>query len=298
MSGVPASHDHDDARSTPAADAAAHEPTRFATDTGVQRVDGGRYRARMDPSWWIVNGPNGGYVAAVVLRAIVAEVDDPSRRPRSVTLQYLRAPVEGPVEVLVEVERSGRTVTNVSARMVQGGRTVVLALAALAVDRDAPVSFDEGPGLPTMPDGSPVPMPEQVPLIDVDADRDVPMRQHWELRWVLGDRPFHPDPGRERRARSGGWLRPAEPEPIDEIVLVAMADAWVPPVFSRVDTPMAVPTIDLTVHFRGRPADPFDPLLVVFDSPLAQDGYMVEHGRVLDRTGRLIAESRQLAVLA
>jgi acyl-CoA thioesterase len=72
----------------------------------------------------------------------------------------------------------------------------------------------------------------------------------------------------------------------------------VPPVFSRVDTPMAVPTIDLTVHFRGRPADPFDPLLVVFDSPLAQDGYMVEHGRVLDRTGRLIAESRQLAVLA
>lgn len=31
-----------------------------------------------------------------------------------------------------------------------------------------------------------------------------------------------------------------------------MSDAWVPPLFSRVDEPLAVPTIDLTVHFRGR----------------------------------------------
>ena len=292
MSGVPASHDHDDP------DAPSPAPTRFATDTGVERIGPGSYRATMDPSWWIVNGPNGGYVAAVLLRAVVAEVDDPSRRPRSVTLQYLRAPVEGPVEVHVRVERSGRTVSNVSARMVQGDRTVVLALAALATDRESPVSFDEGPGLPLLPDGSPVPMPEDVPVIDVDPDRDVPMRRHYELRWVLGDLPFRPASDRERRARSGGWLRPAEPEPIDEVVLVAMADAWVPPVFSRVDTPMGVPTVDLTVHFRTRPVDPFDPLFVVFDSPFAEHGYMVEHGRLLDRTGRLVAESRQLAVLA
>ena len=276
--------------------------TRFAADTAVEAIGGGRYRAVMDPSWWIIAGPNGGYVAAVVLRAIVAEVADPLRRPRSITLQYLRPPSAGPVEVEVVIERSGRTVSNVSARMTQDGRLLVLAMAALAVDREGSVSFDEGPGLLTLPDGSAVPMPEQIPVRPVDPERDVPMRRHYDLRWVLGDLPFTAEPAGdlsdERRASTGGWLRPAEPEPIDEIVLAAMTDAWMPPIFCRVAEPLAVPTIDLTIHFRALPADPLDFCFVHFDSPLAADGYLVEHGRVLDRHGRLLAESRQLAVVA
>ena len=74
-------------------------PTRFAAETAVERLAPGRYAGSMYPSWWIVNGPNGGYVAAVVLRAIVAEVADPARRPRTLTMHYLRAPAAGPVEV-------------------------------------------------------------------------------------------------------------------------------------------------------------------------------------------------------
>ena len=230
---------------------------------------------------------------------MVAEVGDPTRRPRSLTLQYLRPPAEGEVQVEVTTERAGRTVTNLSARLVQGGRTLVLALASLAADRPAEVAFDEGPGLPSLSDGTPVPLPEEIPAQDLDPDRDVPMRAHYDLRWALGDLPFRPDaaPG-GRHARSGGWLRPAEPEPIDEVALVAMADAWMPPVFSRVDVPLAVPTVDLTVHFRGLPEDPLDHCFVEFTSPLARDGYLVEHGRILSRSGRLLAESRQLAVVA
>ena len=229
--------------------------------------------------------------------AVIAEVDDPARRPRSLTLHYLRPPVEGEVDVEVVVERSGRTVTNVSARMHQDGRTLVLALVALASDRDEVIAFDETPGLPTLDDGAAVPPPTDVPVTEVDPDRDVPMRQHYDLRWVLGDLPFRPGEG-ARRARTGGWLRPAEPEPVDEVVLVAMADAWMPPIFCRVEQPLAVPTIDLTVHFRARPADPLDHCFVEFDSPVARDGYLVEHGRILGADGRLLAESRQLAVVA
>jgi len=272
-------------------------PTRFATDTAVTPSGDGRYRGRIDPSWWIIAGPNGGYVAAVLLRAVLAEVDDDTRRPRSLTLHYLRPPAEGEVEVEVTLERSGRTVTNVSARMHQDGRTLVLALAALATDRAEVVAFDETTGLPTMDDGSTVPSPEDIPVREVDPDRDVPMRQHYDLRWVLGDLPFQPGTG-ERRARTGGWLRPAEPEPIDEVVLAAMTDAWMPPIFCRVDQPLAVPTIDLTIHFRARPTDQLGYCFVEFDSPVARDGYLVEHGRILDADGRLLAESRQLAVVA
>jgi acyl-CoA thioesterase len=271
--------------------------TRFAAETAVECVGPGEFSATMHPSWWIINGPNGGYVAAVVLRAIVAEVDDPQRRPRTLTVHYLRAPAAGPVRIDVVVERSGRTVTNVSARMTQDGALMALALAALAVDRAAPVSFDETPGLPTADDGTPMLLPEQIVPAEVDPDRDVPMRAHYDLRWALGDRPF--EPRREPvRARCGGWIRPAESEPVDEVVLAAICDAWLPPIFSRVDHPLAVPTIDLTIHFRSVPADPFDHCFVEFDSPLAAAGYLVEHGRVLDRHGRLLAESRQLAVVA
>ncbi len=272
--------------------------SRFAADTAVEPLGAGRYRAVMDPSWWIIAGPNGGYVAAVVLRAIVAEVGDAVRRPRSITLQYLRPPAEGPVEVEVTIERSGRSVSNVTARMTQDGRLLVLAIAVLAADRDDSVSFDEGPGLPTMPDGSPVPLPEDIPARPYDPDLDVPMRRHYELRWVLGNAPFSAGDDPDARASTGGWLRLAELDPVDELVLAALTDAWMPPIFSRVSIPMAVPTIDLTIHFRGRPTDPHDFCFVHFESPLAADGYLVEHGRVLDRHGRLLAESRQLAVVA
>src|SRR5690606_10262351 len=203
--------------------------------------------------WWIVNGPNGGYVAAVLLRAVLAEAGDGGRRPRTLHVQYLRPPAEGDVDVGVTVERAGRTVTNLTVRMFQEGRLLALGLASLAVDRDAPVAYDEDPGLPTLPDGRPVPRPEEVPHVEVDPERDVPMRGHYDLRWVLGDLPFRPGPTGEARARCGGWLRPAEPEPVDEVVLTAMSDAWMPPIFCRVDHPLAVPTIDLTVHYRGLP---------------------------------------------
>ena len=73
--------------------------SRFETDTGVQSLGGGRYEAVIDPSWWIINGPNGGYVAAIVLRAMVAEaaatdmaVTNPSDCPkRLILLLSLRA---------------------------------------------------------------------------------------------------------------------------------------------------------------------------------------------------------------
>ncbi len=60
--------------------------SRFAQDAAVAPVGDGRYTARIDRGWWIQRGPNGGYLAAIVLRAILAEVADPERRPRSLAL--------------------------------------------------------------------------------------------------------------------------------------------------------------------------------------------------------------------
>ena len=81
-----------------------------------------------------------------------------------------------------------------------------------------------------------------------------------------------------------------------------------PQTFEIREQHVRVPTVDLTVHFRGRPADPPGPpsgpegpdaawCFVRFSSPVSLGGYLVEHGSVWDSTGRLLADVRQLAVV-
>ncbi|MDJ0787244.1 MAG: thioesterase family protein, partial [Myxococcota bacterium] len=53
--------------------------TRFDRDTAVSHLGDGRYEARLDRGWWIIRGPNGGYLAAILTRAMQARVGDPSR---------------------------------------------------------------------------------------------------------------------------------------------------------------------------------------------------------------------------
>ena len=105
----------------------------FDADTAVAPLGGNRFGAEMSERWWVGRGPNGGYVAAVVLRAILAATGE-ARPPRSLTVHYPRAPKAGPVELVVEIEREGSRASFVSARMEQGGEVQATALAVLSED--------------------------------------------------------------------------------------------------------------------------------------------------------------------
>ena len=59
--------------------------TEFDRATAVTSLGGGAWAADIDAGWFAGRGPNGGYLAATVLRAMVAELDDPAREPRSLT---------------------------------------------------------------------------------------------------------------------------------------------------------------------------------------------------------------------
>jgi len=258
--------------------------SRFTADTAVEPLGGGRYGAHIDRGWWIERGPNGGYLAAIVLRAVLAERDDPERRPRSLTLHYLRPPVEGPCEVAVVVERAGRGMTTVSARLQQAGVDCITALVALGVDR-AGLGFDDG-------QAPPVPDPEAVPL-PVDREVRVPIHERYEVRPTFGAPPF----SASTEALTGGWIRTVDDDPVDEVLVAALTDAWIPAVFSRLASPVGVPTIDLTIHFRQVPSTPSVWSLVRFRTQLVADGYLEEDGEVWSPDGRLLAQSRQLAVV-
>lgn len=263
--------------------------SRFAVDTAVTAVDDGRYEATIDPTWWIVRGPNGGYLAAIVARALLAEVEGTGQRLRSLTIHYLRAPEPGPCVLDVVVERRGRSLTSLSFRLRQADELMLIGVAATAVDRDGP-SFSDLP-LPEVapPAADAPPRPSPAP-----GAPDIPLRQHYEMQTRLGPDRFSGEIADE--ALTGGWIRLADPTPVDQVVVAALADAWAPAIFSRCDEPLGVPTVDLTIHFRDEPRGAPDWTFVRFRSRHAAGGYVEEDGELWSSDGRLLAQCRQLAV--
>lgn len=260
--------------------------TRFSDDTAVTAAGEGRYEARIDQGWWIERGPNGGYLAAIVLRAILEEVAEPARRPRSLTLHYLRPPQVGPCEVEVTVERAGRGVSTVSARLRQDGRDCVLVLAALGLDREG-AAFDDLE-MPTVPSPGDVGPRAAVPIA---------IGERYDTRPAIGGMPFELGD----RAQTGGWIRTVDDDPLDAALIAALTDAWPPAVFTRATTPIGVPTVDLTIHFRHAPPPPVPGeqpwALVEFRTTTSADGFLEEDGEVWTPDGILLAQSRQLAVV-
>ena len=265
--------------------------TRFERDTVVALGADGSYDVRIDGAWWIVVGPNGGYVAALLLRALQAAVGDVGRTPRSLTVHYVTPGVAGPARVHVRTERSGRSLSSLSARLEQDGRLVALALATFALSRDA-LEFQDI----QMPEVAP---PEALSERVTLHGRTVPMRARFDTRPAFGT----PESGRASRSVSGGWLRLAEPLVPDAAALAMFCDAWPPTIAQR--QPLGpeglrgVPTLDLTVHFRApvpAHARPDDFYLCVFRSLTAREGFLEEDGEIWTRDGILLAQSRQLAM--
>ena len=262
-------------------------------DSAVVLVDGPseavegstfRYSANISGSWWIVNGPNGGFIAAVVARAVMAAAGSPRRGLRTLHVQYLRRPAEGPCEVTVEVIRAGRSVSFVRCAVTQDGRGLVSATASLAEAFDAP-SFDEID--PAAFEGWPA--AEDLLPNTITGPFEIPMHQHYDYRSCVSG-----------PMTVGGWLRFRDDDALDECGLIAMTDAWWPPVIAeghRFDRPMGVPTIDLTIHLRRRPPAGTNWVQAVYSSPLAEDGYLTERAQLWVPGVGLVAESIQLAIL-
>ena len=121
-------------------------------DTALEPLTPTRWRGTVSDRWWIVRGPFGGYVATFLTRAMMAAVDDPARRPRSLTVHFVEPPQAGPVEVCATVERSGRSATTLNLRLEQDGRPVALALGSCAAWRDGEPEWAETPPDARKPD--------------------------------------------------------------------------------------------------------------------------------------------------
>lgn len=263
----------------------------FDRETAVRPLGDGRYESRLDRAWWVHRGPNGGYLAAIVLRALTEAVGDAERSPRSLTVHYVAPPADGALEVATTIERAGRSLTSCSARLTQDGKLIGLALGAFSKARPGPEFSDLRP-----PAALPV---EESPEIDVPPDDafmpDIAFR--WENRMVRGGFPLEAT----GEAVITRWIRLPEGRVVDGLVAAAVTDAVIPAVFGRVEAQIIVPTVDLTIHFRSSlplpDAKPDDYVLADFRTNVAAEGFLEEDGEIWSRDGVLLAQSRQLAAI-
>jgi acyl-CoA thioesterase len=275
----------------------------FERDTAVQRRDDGRaengpvFDATVADGWKAGRGPHGGYLAAMLLRALTATVAEPRRAPRSLTIHYARAPEPGPVEIHTRLERAGRSLSTLSARMEQDGRLVALVLSAFSVPWTGP-EIDDLP----LPDIEPA-GPEREAGTAVAHGAPL-FTRHLIMQPRLGD---PPPPGERRAMEVGAWVGLAEARPIDALSLAFFSDALIPAPFMATGEPAAAPTIDLTVHFRSSmprrgpdgssDPDPHELCFTRVTSKLIQEGFFEEDGIIWAADGTVLAQSRQLAIL-
>lgn len=247
----------------------------------------GHFTTEISPEWFAQNGPSGGLLAAIALRAMSATVDDAAARPRSITLHYLRPGTAGTATVEVTTERSGRTVKTLSARILQDGKPLVAALATFAATRPGAADYaTDGPDAGAPSDHEP---------IAEEIARTLPkIGGNYEYRPVYGP----PIEWGTPEAIVGGWIELRQDRPLDEIALAVLTDAWIPAPFARLTTLAVTPTLDLTIHFRAdASAAPSSATLVRCESRTSAEGFFEEDVEIRSVDGTLLAQARQLALL-
>ncbi len=92
-----------------------------------------------------------------------------------------------------------------------------------------------------------------------------------------------------------GWFRLLDGEPITPFALLLVMDAFPPAIFNT-ELPLAwTPTMEMTTHIRS--FDVTGWLRCQFTTRFVTGGFLEEDGEVWDESGRLVAQSRQLALL-
>jgi hypothetical protein len=264
--------------------------SEFDRDTAVTLRAPGVHEARLSPGWTVMNVLNGGYLLAVIGRALGDAL--PHSDPFAVSAHYLTPSRPGPAVVRTETLRTGRTLSTGQASLLQteedGTETERIRVLASYGDLDAlPDDVRTAAKPPEIP-----PLERCVDVADGPAPPgDFAIIDRFDMRldpatigWAVGEP--------SRRGEIRGWFDLADGRPADPLSLLLTADA-LPPTAFDLGLPGWAPTVELTVHIRSRPAP--GPLRVALTTRNLAGGFLEEDAEIWDSEDRLVAQSRQLA---
>lgn len=260
--------------------------TAFADVSRIEEASPGEFTAVVDPGWTIGGKPNGGYLLAMLGRA--AERVVPHEHILAASAHYLRSPDPGLVTLSTEVLRTGRSVSQVRARMTADGRPCVEATFTVGtLDPEARPYWSDGLPGPVVSAQS-----DCVPMTGDAAGDPVPaIMERVDLRIQPDDLEF----ARGTLTGTGvlrGWLELPDGEDFDPFSLLFAVDSF-PPATLDIAPSGWVPTLELTAYVRALPAP--GPVRVLHKAQLIEDGRVDEACFIWDSSGRLVAQATQLA---
>lgn len=264
----------------------------FEQDSAVERTGDDSFRAEVRDGWDIAGNANGGYLLAIAARALTQTSGYP--HPASITAHYLAPGRPGPVAVHTERHRKGGSFATSSARVLRGDRPILAVLGSFTTLPERAEEAAEGERITDRVDAKPpeLPAPEDCVATSAGPIEGFGFNQKVDLRLHPGD-DFRSAPSGEPRMR--GWFRWPDEAPIDVMSLMVAVDAFPPTIFNA-RLPIAwTPTLELTAHVRAQPVPGW--LRCQFTTRFISGGFLEEDGEVWDSSGRLVAQSRQLALL-
>lgn len=236
--------------------------------------------------------------------------------PLTVTTHFLRPALAGAgADLGVEVIRRGRRTSTVRASLTQGQK---VRLESMATFGELGLGARSDPGLDIAPPDLPAPEdcvdrsrlaqgdepallsridaridPAQAPIMSSPGDSPETSTAN-STEKPTGDQGMATANAAD--ATIAGWMRFHDGRPVDSRALVLFADCFPPSVFSAVGRTGWVPTIELTVHVRRRPVPGW--IRARFTTRDLAGDLLIEDGLLWDETGQVVAQSRQLALLA
>jgi len=267
---------------------ASGAPRSFEEAVAVEPLGHGHYRAVVDRSWDGPAAPNGGVLAAILVRATQAELGSQAPSPRAIAVHYLDAPSHGPVDVAVDVLRAGTMVTACDVRMRAADRLICQMTIVCSASREQKAGrAAQAPQAPAH---------ETVEKLEFPVIPGVvpPLMSRLEIRPTFGSPIF----SSAEDALTGGWVAFRDDNaPLDAARLCALCDLWWPAIFTSLSAPAMLTTLQLTVYLRATSHHVLGPVLARFETCNVSEGHLEERGELWSSDGRLLAESQQLALL-
>lgn len=234
--------------------------------------------------YWTNDGKTafGGLVAGLGLRAIMEAVQ---KGPplRSVQIVHHNALRPGEVKFEAGMAAKHRTLVTSEVRLVQGRQPCATVSAIFAEER---------PGGPeVIPEEAPPPVePEAVEPFPYMEGIMPPFLPNFDMRWVEGDLPY----AGSAKTTVGGWIRHAHYPGPEGPALVALLDAWAPPVLSLLAGHGTAYSLSWTVHFNttGAPADAW--YYIRSEVGWLAGGIATTTATLQDTTGQRVATMKQL----
>lgn len=267
--------------------------------TEVETGDGvARYRGVIDPVWTIGPKLHGGTMvaasaAAATTRLRAAHPELAEMFAIAASTDFLGAPDPGEVEYEVRIRKTGRQICLVDTDLVQGGRTLVHSAFTFGHLDDTEPAYRRD---------SVFDMPPEPPA---DAQTYEPDSQMGRLVHVAQGASVAIDPawarflsGEQGEPRLRLWIRPRAADGSDPDIaayFAMMAGDMSPPVPMNLGRFGWAPTVQLTTYLRRRPAPGW--LRVIATAQEIGERMFDEDQLVLDSTGAVVAQTRQLALI-